>query len=155
MPRAGRRPRCRQHLRRRYRAERRFRALGLGAIGIALTALVILLVSITARGWSAFVSTELRLDVPLDASLVSLPEGADAAAREQAIDAADWGAPLREALLRLFPEVTERSQVRELAALVSTGARSAASRPRGARSIPAGHQRSRSGFRRTTRSTWS
>ena len=47
--------------------------------------------------------TQLRLDVPLDASLLSLPEGADAAAREQAIDAADWGAPLREALLRLFP----------------------------------------------------
>ena len=33
----------------------------------------------------------------------SLPEGADAAAREQAIDAADWAAPLREALLRLLP----------------------------------------------------
>ena len=116
-------PAMQKRLRRRYRAERLFRALGLGAVGIALTALVLLLVSITARGWSAFVSTELRLDVPLDASLVSLPEGADAAAREQAMDAADWGAPLREALLRLFPEVTERSQLRELAALVSTGAR--------------------------------
>jgi len=116
-------PAMQRHLRRRHRAERLFRGLGLGAIGIALTALVLLLVSITARGWPAFVSTELRLDVPLDTSLVSLPEGADAAARAQAIDAADWAAPLREALQRLFPEVTERSQLRQLAALVSTGAR--------------------------------
>jgi phosphate transport system permease protein len=116
-------PAMRERLRRRYRSERLFRALGLGAIGIALAALVVLLVTITARGWTAFVQTQLRLDVPLDPSLVSLPEGADPAAREQAIDAADWGAPLREAMLRLFPEVTEHSEVRELAALVSTGAR--------------------------------
>jgi phosphate transport system permease protein len=117
-------PAMQARLRRRYHAERLFRGLGLGAIGVALTALAILLVSITARGWSAFVQTQLRLDVPLDASVLGLPEGLDPAARAQALDAADWGAPLREALLRLFPEVTERSQVRELAALVSTGARS-------------------------------
>jgi len=115
-------PAMQERLRRRYRAERRFRALGLAAIGIALTALAILLVSITARGWSAFVHTELRLDVALESSLVATPEGADAAAREQAIAVADWAVPLREALLRLFPEVTERRQVRELAALVSSGA---------------------------------
>jgi phosphate transport system permease protein len=117
-------PAMQARLRRRYRSERLFRALGLGAIGIALAALLVLLATITARGWSAFVHTELRLDVPLDPSLVALPAGADAAARAQAIDAADWAAPLREALMRLFPEVTERSQVRELAALVSSGARS-------------------------------
>jgi phosphate transport system permease protein len=111
-----------QQLRRRHRAERVFGALGLGAIGIALAALVLLLVTIAARGWPAFVSTELRLDVALDASLVSLPEGADPEARAQAIDGADFAAPLRESLMRLFPEVTERSQVRQLAALVSTGA---------------------------------
>jgi phosphate transport system permease protein len=115
-------PAMQARLRRRYRSERLFRALGLGAIGIALAALAVLLVTITARGWSAFVHTELRLDVPLDPSLVALPDGADAAARAQAIDTADWAAPLREALIRLFPEVTERSQVRELAALVSSGA---------------------------------
>ncbi len=116
-------PATQRQLRRRHRAERRFRALGLGAIGIALTALVLLVASIAARGWSAFVSTELRLDVPLEAALLGLPEGADAATREQALEAADWGAPLREALMRRFPEVTDRSQVRELAGLLSGGAR--------------------------------
>jgi phosphate transport system permease protein len=114
-------PAMRATLRRRYRFERLFRSLGLAAIGIALTALVLLLGSILARGWSAFLRTELRLDVALDPAVLSLPEGADPAAREQALDAADWAAPLREALFRLFPDA-EGSQRRELAALISSGA---------------------------------
>src|SRR5262245_54369165 len=108
-------------LRRRYRSERLFRALGLVAIGIALTALVLLLGSILARGWSAFLHTELRRDVALDPAVLGLPEGGDAAAREQALEAADWAAPLRDALFRRFPEV-EGAQRRELAALISSGA---------------------------------
>ena len=148
-------PAMQERLRRRYRAERRFRALGLAAIGIALTALVLLLVSIAARGWSAFVRTELRLDVPLDASFVAAARGRGRGGARAGDRAADWAAPLREALLRRFPEVTERRQVRELAALVSSGgarrsfaiACSATRRCSGAAS--------RSGCRRTTRSTWS
>jgi phosphate transport system permease protein len=115
-------PEMRERLRRRYRAERRFRALGLTAIGLALAALVLLLASIVARGWSAFVCTEVRLEVALDPSLVSLPADADAQARAQAIRDADWAAALREALRRRFPEVSERAQVRQLAALLSSGA---------------------------------
>jgi phosphate transport system permease protein len=111
----------RASLRRRHRSERLFRALGLAAIGIALTALVLLLGSILARGWTAFLRTELRLDVALDPAVLSLPEGGDPAAREQALEAADWAAPLREALFRLFPDA-EGSQRRELAALISSGA---------------------------------
>jgi len=115
-------PAMQSRLRRRYRAERLFRGLGLAAIGIALAALVLLLVSVLAKGWSAFVATELRLDVTLDSALVSLPEDADATARAQAIRSADWAAPLRAALMKLFPDVTERPQLRQLAALLSSGA---------------------------------
>src|SRR5262245_43503477 len=97
-------PAMRAGLRRRYRSERVCRGLGLVAIGIALTALVLLLGSILARGWSAFLHTELRLDVALDPAVLSLPEDGDPAAREQALEAADWAAPLREALFRLFPD---------------------------------------------------
>src|SRR4029453_6206273 len=85
-------PAMRATLRRRYRFERLFRSLGLAAIGIALPALVLLLGSILGRGLSAFLRTELRLDVALDPAVLSLPEGADPAAREQALDAADWAA---------------------------------------------------------------
>jgi phosphate transport system permease protein len=115
-------PETQARLRRRYRSERAFRALGLAAIALALLALAVLLVSIVARGWSAFVATQIRLDVALDPALVALPPDADAEARAQAIRAADWAAPLREALMARFPDVQERSQVRALAALLSSGA---------------------------------
>lgn len=115
-------PAMQSRLRRRYRAERAFRAIGLTAIGLALAALVLLLASILANGWSAFVRTQIRLDVTLDPGLVALPPDADAAARELALRAADWAQPLREALLREFPEVSERAQVRELTGLLSSAA---------------------------------
>ncbi len=115
-------PAMQSRLRRRHRGERVFRTLGLAAIGLALAALVLLLVSVVARGWGAFVTTEVRLDVMLDAALVSLPPDVDASTRGQAIREADWAAPAREALMRLFPETTERAQLRQLAALLSSGA---------------------------------
>jgi phosphate transport system permease protein len=82
-------PAMQAHLKRRHLAERLFRAIGLAAIGIALAALVLLLASVMAKGWGAFVATQLRLDVSLDPALLTLPAGADAAAREQAIANAD------------------------------------------------------------------
>ena len=77
-------PEMQSRLRGRHRAERWFRAFGLAAIGLALAALVSLLVSVVVRGWSAFVTTELRLDVTFDPAPVSLPPGADASARARA-----------------------------------------------------------------------
>jgi phosphate transport system permease protein len=115
-------PAMQAHLKRRHLAERLFRALGLAAIGIALAALLLLLASVVSKGWSAFVTTQLRLDVTLASDLVSLPAEADAVAREQAIRSADWAAPLRQALMQRFPDVTQRPQVRELAALLSSAA---------------------------------
>ena len=114
-------PAMRARLRRRHRADRLFGGLGCFAIAIGLAALVVLLGTITAKGWSAFVRTELRLDVPLDPSLLSLPGDADPAAREPVLETADWAAPLREALFHLFPDA-EGSQRRELARLISSGA---------------------------------
>ncbi len=115
-------PAMQAHLKRRHLAERLFRAIGLAAIGIALAALLLLLASAVAKGWGAFVATQLRLDVTLDPALVPLPVGADAAAREQAIANADWATPLREALMRQFPDVTQPPQVRQLVALLSSAA---------------------------------
>jgi phosphate transport system permease protein len=115
-------PAMQAHLKRRHLAERLFRAIGLAAIGIALAALLLLLASVIAKGWGAFVATQLRLDVSLDPALVSLPAEADATAREQAIASADWATPLREALMRQFPDVTQPPQVRQLVALLSSAA---------------------------------
>jgi phosphate transport system permease protein len=54
------------HLRRRYAAERRFRAYGLLAILIALGFLVALFTSIIGNGWSAFLQSEYNVEVYLD-----------------------------------------------------------------------------------------
>jgi phosphate transport system permease protein len=115
-------PEAQRRLRQRYRAERVFRGLGLAAIAVALAALLLLLGTIVSRGWAAFVHSELRLDLVFDPSLLALPEGADAAARAQAIENADWALPIRDALLRLFPEVTEHREIRDLVRMVSGGA---------------------------------
>ncbi|MFD0981294.1 phosphate ABC transporter permease PstA [Tropicimonas aquimaris] len=52
--------------RRRNASERRFRRLGLGAIGIGVAALIILVTSILSQGLPAFQQTFIALDVYLD-----------------------------------------------------------------------------------------
>ena len=56
------------HTRRRNRAEARFRAYGVGAIVIAILALVLLVVSILGEGLSAFRQTFISFPVTLDES---------------------------------------------------------------------------------------
>jgi phosphate transport system permease protein len=58
------------HSRRRRAAERRFRALGLVAIAVSLTALAVMLVSIVAQGTPAFRQASLTFPLHLDAALL-------------------------------------------------------------------------------------
>jgi phosphate transport system permease protein len=113
-------PAMQDHLRRRYRAERRFRRAGAVAIGLALLGLATLLASIVAKGWSAFRSTQIRLDVVFDPALFEDENEADPAAR---IANADYAALVRNALRALFPEAEGHRELRELSGLVSTSAR--------------------------------
>jgi phosphate transport system permease protein len=102
----------RRGLARRYRAERRFRRLGLTAIALSLFFLTVLFVSIVGNGWSTLYQTRIALEIDLPRSHFEQVEPA----------AADYGARIKEALYRLFPEVTDRNGKRRLAALVSGGA---------------------------------
>lgn len=73
---AGRRPTdwrttsMQARIRRRYAAERRFRLMGLGAIGLSLAALVFLLSTMLAQGVGGFFET--RVALPLDLSRAQL-----------------------------------------------------------------------------------
>ena len=109
----------RLRLRRRYRAERRFKAFGLAAVCLALAFLAILLGSVVARGYPAFVRTQVALDVNFDPALLNL---GDSPTRDE-VEKADYGRLLRESLFAAFPEVTERRERRKLLKLVSTAAR--------------------------------
>src|SRR5262245_46356664 len=116
-------PAMQDHLRRRHRAERRFRRAGAVAIGLALLGLVTLLASIARNGWSAFRATEVQLDVAFDPALFEGIAEASRADREALLAGADYAALVRSALRAQFPEVEGRPALRELSGLVSAGAR--------------------------------
>ncbi len=114
----------RRRLRRRYVAERRFRRLGLAAVGVALLALATLLGSIVGNGYSAFLRTQVALEVFFDPDVIGSLAELPPAQREARASEVDWAALVRGALSREFPDVSGRGPLRALQGLVSTGARS-------------------------------
>lgn len=105
-------------LKRRHSAERRFRAVGLGAVLLALGFLGVLLFTIVSNGITAFVQTYVRVDVTFDASVL----GIEGDATPDALAAANYHAVIKQALYRTFPDAKTRSEQRQLGAMISTGA---------------------------------
>ncbi|MBM4381837.1 MAG: phosphate ABC transporter permease PstA [Deltaproteobacteria bacterium] len=105
-------------LKKRYAAERRFRRVGLAAVGVALTALAVLLGSIVWQGVPAFTEHRVRLEVVLDEAEID-PDGSR---DPELLAEANWAGLLKSALQAHFPEVESRSEKRELAELLSSGA---------------------------------
>lgn len=114
------RPAMQQRLARRRASERRFARLGLAALTLALALLVALLTNILAHGLGAFRETTLRIEIDFDPQALGIaPDAPDSDAQ---LARADFAALIRAALQRVFPEATARSDLRELQALVSSGA---------------------------------
>ena len=99
-------------LAKRYRAERRFKFIGLSAIVLSLTFLGILFASITYNGHTAFLQSWLELNIFFE------PEVLD----EKNLLQADYDGLVKNSLRENFPDVKGRSQKRKLYALVSSGA---------------------------------
>ncbi|MET0413932.1 MAG: phosphate ABC transporter permease PstA [Polyangiaceae bacterium] len=105
-------------MRRRLLIERWFRRLGLAAILLGVSAVVVLFLSILGKGYTALQQTHIRLDVTFDPSAL----GVGAQPTRDELARADFAALIRQALSKEFPDVQERSQRRLLNALVSSGA---------------------------------
>jgi len=60
-------------LKKRYAAERRFKAMGLGAILFSLLVLVFLLVSMTINGFGGFQRAELAVEIDFTQNAITLP----------------------------------------------------------------------------------
>lgn len=103
----------------RYRAEKRFRAYGIAAIALALLMLAALFATIIGKGWTAFTTTVIELPVTVERELVANAQGEVTA---DSITYANFAVPIRKALEAQFPEVTGRSEKRDLYAIVSDGA---------------------------------
>jgi phosphate transport system permease protein len=112
------RARVERSLRRRYWAERRFRAYGLGAVLLGLAFVVMLFTSLISQGWSAFRQTYVTLDVFYDPAVID-PDGTRL---PETLDVADYTAVVRNALKARFPDVEGRQATRALAGLVSSSA---------------------------------
>jgi len=110
--------RARSRLRRRYAAERRFRLYGVVAISLAMLALIWLFATVVARGHSAFLQSEVQLEITFSEEVID--PGGKRDLRE--LNLANYAGLVRRAMRARFPEVTGRRDRRELAKLVSGGA---------------------------------
>jgi len=108
----------RASLKRRYRAERRFRAYGLVSVMLGIAFLVLLLASIVGNGYSAFRQSYMQIEVVLDPAQVD-PRGDRS---EASLRSGNYLAVVRNALSSQFPEVSGRREKRSLYSLVSNGA---------------------------------
>jgi len=81
-----------KRLARRYRRERRFRRLGLGAVITSICFLGLLFGAIIMNGWSAFQQTEIQLDVHFDEERFQVDN----------LAAANYGALVKECVLCLL-----------------------------------------------------
>ncbi|MBX3505345.1 MAG: phosphate ABC transporter permease PstA [Parvibaculum sp.] len=103
---------------RRYAAERRFRAYGVVAILIALGFLVFLFSSIIGNGWTAFLQTGIRLDVRFDEQVID-PSGER---KDMQLRTANYQRLARDALFaRLGVNEDDRAESRDANALLSRG----------------------------------
>jgi phosphate transport system permease protein len=105
-------------LRRRYRKEGLFRGLGLLAVTLGVATVFGLFGKIVSDGSSVFRQAYLSLEVFLDPAVID-PDGGRSA---DTLATADYQALIRAALRERFPTVEGRSNLRELYALVSSGA---------------------------------
>ena len=108
----------RKTLARRYRSEKRFKAFGIGAIGIGLMALVLLFTDIIGKGHSAFFEHEIQLPITFDAEVLDVSDPRD----EDELNYGNYQGVIRDALAERFPTVEGRQDTRALNQLVSTGA---------------------------------
>ena len=96
-------------LKKRYRAERRFRLYGLLAIVASMVFLSLLFISIIGKGYTAFQQTFIELNVFFD------PEILD----EQALATADYQGLVKKSLRDMFPDAMGRQDRRMLYGIVS------------------------------------
>ena len=100
----------------RYRAEKRFRLYGICAIAASLIFLAFLFISIGTNGYTAFQQTFIRLTVYFDPEILG-----DTTNREN-IASANFPGIVKQSISKMFPEVSSRSEKKQLNALISSGA---------------------------------
>ena len=81
-------------LARRHAADKRLQYFGMGAIGLAILLLGILVASLVSTGYVAFVQSKVRMEIPLDAAKIDAEKPRDA----------NYRVIVRNAFRSLFPK---------------------------------------------------
>ncbi|MBI5664443.1 MAG: phosphate ABC transporter permease PstA [Nitrospirae bacterium] len=102
----------------RYAKENIFRVSGIIAILLAVSMLAILFISIIGSGYTAFQQTFIRLDIKFDQDVID----PDNKKEPEALSQADYSALVKTALSKMFPDVSDRRERRDLYSIVSSGA---------------------------------
>ncbi|MEQ8806657.1 MAG: phosphate ABC transporter permease PstA [Rhodospirillales bacterium] len=105
-------------LKRRYAAERRFKAYGILAIAFAMGMLGLLFTTIVSKAIPAFTQTMINLEITLYPQDID-PQGTR---EQQTLSTANYRNVIRQAYYDLFPDVTNRRDRRELFDMISPGA---------------------------------
>jgi len=105
-------------LKRRHAQERRFRFLGAIAVLLGLLFVAILFIDIVVKGHTAFRQTYIHVPVDFDAVTLDPTGERD----PQTLANADYAGLIKASMRKLFPDITDRRELRELYALVSVGA---------------------------------
>ena len=103
---------ARRRVRRRHAADRRLRLYGLGAIGVAVGLLVVLLGSLILSGYTAFVQTKVPLQVYVDPAQVKMDD----------VGGGNYRKLVRDAFLDLLPVELSRTEQRSYLDMLSSGA---------------------------------
>jgi len=122
IPTAARPPRRDIGIKRRYAAERRFKAYGLAAIGVGLVFLVALLWTVIGQGYTAFWQTQIRVPVTFSQSVID-PRGV-AAKDPSVLRIANYPKLVQDAIAtKLGLDLANRADVRLASELVSQSVR--------------------------------
>ncbi len=107
-----------KNVRRRLRAEQRFRSYGIVALLTAVSALLFLVWTIVSAGFTGFYRTTLKLELQLNPQEL----GIETPYSPEKLKNGHYYTTVKRSLYALFPEVTTRPDRRELAQILSPGA---------------------------------
>ena len=102
----------------RYKKERRFRLYGRLAVLIGFAFLITLMLDIGSKAWPAFNLNYVKLDIDYSTEALGLPEDY----KEADLANSNFRKSAREAIYKLFPDVTKRGEKKQLAKIVSNEA---------------------------------
>ncbi|MEN3793175.1 phosphate ABC transporter permease PstA [Fulvimarina sp. MAC3] len=109
-------------IKKRYAAERRFKAYGIIAIGLGITFLLILLWSVVSKGYTAFWQTEIRVPITFSEQVLGSPQ--DGAQNQTKLMMANYPQLARDGLIKLLDiDPEDKKAVSAANGLISQGVR--------------------------------